>query len=102
MATPIEMLFLPTRWLSLGRLMPRYSIVMDGRKVARMREGTSRVQRVPAGPHRIEVRAIGSRSRELWVQLADENPVRFIVERRRSGWSLGRHRRNPALDLRVA
>ena len=49
MATPIEMLFLRTRRLSLGRLMPRYCIVMDGRKVARMREGTSRVQRVPAG-----------------------------------------------------
>ena len=101
MATPIEMLCLRTRWLSLGRLVPRYCIVMDGRKVARLREGTSRVQRVPAGPHRIEVRASGSRSRELWVQLADEDPVRFIVERRRSAWSL-RHRRDPALDLRVA
>lgn len=102
MATPIEMECVRRRPFPVDRVLARCSIVVDGRVVARLREGSVQVEHVPPGPHRIEARTVVARSRELSVTLADGEPVRILVERRGAGWPLGRHRQHEALDLRLA
>jgi len=102
MSTTIEVFRPP-----YGRLLPthalsRYRVVIDDREVARLKDGDAHVEHVDPGSHRVEVRVSGSRSPELWLDLADEEPVRVVVQPARSILSIGYRRRNSALDLQVA
>lgn len=91
MATRIQMECVRRRPFPVDHVLARCTIVVDGRVIARLREGAVKIEDVASGPHRIAARTFAGRSRELTVNLADGEPVRLLVERRRGG----------SLDLRL-
>jgi hypothetical protein len=90
-ATQVKMECVRRRPFPVDHVLARCAIVVDGHVIARLREGAVQIEDVPPGPHRIAARTIAGRSRELTVNLADGEPVRLLVERRKGG----------SLDLRL-